>query len=91
MNKFQIVKALKSNGDSILSLFNNEGMLVTTDFSARYIKRKRAQRYTIQKDCILLFSWTDNMFKNIKIRDIKNILPLSVILKNQSPEILTNG
>jgi hypothetical protein len=88
MNKFQIVKQLRNNGDSILTLKDNkESILVTTDFSARYIKRKKSQRFTILKNCILLFSWTDNGFRNIKISDIKNITPLSVILKNPSPEI----
>lgn len=88
MNKFQIVKALRNNGDSIISMFGDkEAILATTDFSARYIKRKKSQRFTIQKDCILLFSWTDNGFKNIKIRDIKSILPLAMVLKNTSPEI----
>ena len=66
---------------------DKEAILATTDFSARYIKRKKSQRFTIQKDCILLFSWTDNGFKNIKIRDIKSILPLAMVLKNTSPEI----
>lgn len=88
MNKFQIVKALKNNGDSILTLHGDkEAILATTDFSARYIKRKKSQRYTIQKDCILLFSWTDNKFRNVGVREIKSILPLSVVLKNPSPEI----
>ena len=88
MNKFQIVKALRNNGDSILTLHGDkEAILATTDFSARYIKRKRSQRFTILKDCILLFSWTNDSFKNIKVRDIKSIMPLSAVLKNQSPEI----
>jgi len=88
MNKFQIVKALRLNGDSIITMFGDkEAILATTDFSERYIKRKRSQRFTILKDCILLFSWTNDMFKNIKVRDIKHILPLSAVLKNPSPEI----
>lgn len=92
MNKFQIVKQLRANGDSILTLGNGkEAILATTDFSTKYIKRKRSQRYTIQKDCILLFSWTDDGFKNIKISDIKAITPLSKILNNQSPEITIDG
>lgn len=88
MNKFQIVKQLRNNGDSILTLHGDkEAALVTTDFSARYIKRKRSQRFTIQKECILLFSWTDDGFKNIKVKDIKQVTPLSAVLKNPSPEI----
>lgn len=92
MNKFQIVKALKSNGDSIITMFGDkEAICATTDFSARYIKRKRSQRFVILKDCILLFSWTDNSFKNIKIRDIKAITPLANLLRNPSPEIKIDG
>ena len=88
MNKFQIVKQLKNNGDSLLTLHGDkEDIGVTTDFNERYIKRKRSQRFTIQKECILLFSWTDDTFKNIKVRDIKQITPLSAVLKNPSPEI----
>lgn len=88
MNKFQIVKQLRNNGDSIIVLYSNtDGILATTDFSERYIKRKKSQRYTIQKDCILLFSWTDNEFKNIKVKDIKQITPLASLLRNPSPEI----
>ena len=90
MNKFQIVKQLRNNGDSVLTL-KNESILATIDFAERYIKRKRAQRFKIQKDYILLFSWTDNKFRNIKIYDIKQITPLSAILNNPSPEIIVNA
>ena len=87
MNKFIIVKTLRNNGDSIITKGSGESIGVTIDFSERYIKRKRSQRFTIQKDCILLFSWTDDCFKNVRISDIKSILPLASILKNPSPEI----
>lgn len=88
MNKFQIVKQLRNNGDSIITQRGDkDAIMVTTDFSARYIKRKKSQRFTILKDCILLFSWTDDGFKNVKVSDIKQITPLSAVLKNPSPEI----
>lgn len=92
MNKFQIVKQLRNNGDSIITLGGGkEAICATLDFSEKYIKRKKAQRFTIQKDCILLFSWTDDGFKNIKVSDIKQIMPLSAVLKNPSPEITIDG
>ena len=90
MNKFQIIKALRNNGDSIITLYT-EAICATTDFSTRYIKRKRSQRFTILKDCILLFSWTDDKFRNVKIRDIKSIMPLASLLRNPSPEIKIEG
>lgn len=82
------MKQLRNNGDSIVTLKGDkEAICATLDFSERYIKRKKSQRYTIQKDCILLFSWTDNGFKNIKVHDIKSIQPLASLLRNPSPEI----
>lgn len=87
MNKFQIVKQLRKNGDSIVTLANGEGICATLEFKEKYIKRQRAPRFTIKKDCILMYSWTDNSFKNVKITDIKSILPLASLLRNPSPEI----
>lgn len=92
MNKFEIVKKLRANGDSIITVKGkDDGKLVTTNFAEPYIKSKRAKRFTIQKDSILLFSWTDDKFENIKVRDIRTITPLSSILKNTSPEIKVDG
>jgi len=88
MNKFQVVKALRNNGDSVITIhgYPDIGFLVTIDFSERYIKRKRSKRYTIQKERILLFSWTDDSFQQVKVADIKTILPLAKILNNTKPE-----
>lgn len=85
MNKFQIVSILKRNGDSIISLKGEDPIGVTTDFSdewTKYFKRNRFNRYSIMKDCILVFSWTDDAFRNIPIDSIKAIKPLSEILNN---------
>ena len=87
MNKFQIVKQMRNNGDSILVIAGKDAILATLDFSERYIKRRKSQRFTIQKNCILLFSWTDNTFKNIPTGDIRSVTPLSKLLNNPSPEI----
>lgn len=92
MNKFEIVKKLRNNGDSIVTLRGLEdGKLVTIDFNQKYIKSRKSKRFTIQKDSILLYSWTDDKFEHIKIRDFRTITPLSAVLKNQSPEIVIDG
>lgn len=92
MNKFEIVKRLKVNEDSIIIIKGkDDGQLVTTNFNSKYIKSKRSKRFTILKDSILLFSWTDDKFENIKVRDFKSITPLSSVLKNPSPEIIIDG
>jgi len=92
VNKFQIIKQLRNNGDSIISFKGDkEAILATTDFSARYIKRKKSQRFTILKDSILLFSLTDNSFKNVRVIDIQTIQPLASVLRNPSPEIIIDA
>lgn len=92
MNKFEIVKKLRNNGDSIITLRGkDDGKCVTTNFNDKYIKSKKSKRFTILKDSILLFSWTDDKFENIKVKDFKTIRPLSSILNNPSPEITIDG
>lgn len=92
MHKFHAIKQLRFNGDSIITLGGGqEAILATTSFSERYIKRKRSQRFTMLKDSILLFSWTDDKFRHVKVQDIKTITPLSKVLNNISPEIVIDG
>ena len=91
MNKFQIVNQLRNNGDSIVTLSNGNSIGATLEFGEKYIRKLRSQRFTIQKDCILLFSWTDNAFKNIKVADIRSITPLAKMLNNIAPEKLIDG
>jgi len=84
MNKFYAVKSLRENGDSILCLQGDEeDIAVTTDFSARYIRRKRYSKFSIQKGSLLVFSWTDDKFRNIELTKVKKIIPLSRILGNK--------
>lgn len=85
MNKFQILKQMNNNGDSVLLLKDGEGILATLDFSTSYIKKKKYGKFTILKNCILVYSWTDDKFRNIEVNDIKSIKALSMILQNKSP------
>lgn len=86
MNKFQCIKLLESQGDSIIGLKGEEDICGTIDFSTKYIKDKKFQRFRLEKDKILVFSWTDDKFRNIEISSIKNIKPLSDILQNKGRE-----
>ena len=83
MNKFSCLKILQNNGDSVLTLNGEPDIVGTTDFSTKYIKNKRYGKYSIEKNSILLFSWTDDKFRNISVKEIRNIKPLSDILGNQ--------
>ena len=91
MNKFHIIKQLRFNSDSILTIRGEDAILATTDFSETYIKKKKYGRFTIQKNCILVFSWTDDKFRNIEVNTVLSITPLSQVLQNKSPEIIIDG
>lgn len=86
MNKFQCIKLLDINGDSIIGLKGEEDICGTIDFSTKYIRDKRFQRFKLEKNKILVFSWTDDKFRNIEISLVKNIKPLSDILQNKGRE-----
>ena len=84
MNKFTALKSLEKNGDSAITLISTkEDIVVTTDFSIDYIKQKKRRKFSKVKNIILVFSWTDNRFRDINAADIKNIIPLSKILGNK--------
>ena len=74
------------NGDSVLTLKEEQDIVATTDFDNKYIKRKKYGRFPIIKNSILMFSWTDYKFRNIEIDKIKNIKPLSSLLNNLRSE-----
>ena len=84
MNKFSCLKIMQNNGDSVLTLLGEDDIVGTTDFSTKYIKNKRYGKYSIEKNSILLFSWTDDKFRNINVKNIKSIKPLSDILRNEN-------
>lgn len=90
MNKFQCLKLLEYQGDSIVGLKGEEDICATTDFSNKYIRRQRFKRYKLEKDKILVFSWTDWKFKMLEVKNIRNIKPLSEILGNKPNELRTN-
>jgi hypothetical protein len=82
MNKFSCLKILQNNGDSVIDIVGESSIVGTTDFSTKYIKDKRYGKYNIEKNSILIFSWTDDKFRSININNIKTIKPLSEILGN---------
>ena len=86
MNKFHILKMMKYNGDSTLTLKGEPDIVATIDFDNKFIKRKKYGRYPIIKTAILMFSWTDDKFRNIEIECIKSIKPLSATLNNVRSE-----
>lgn len=83
MNKYLVVKMLKNNGDSIISIKGDQPICGTIDFSTPYIKAKRRSAIiNTKKDTVLLWSWTDDAYRELSIKDIKRIEPLSELLGN---------
>lgn len=52
--------------------------------SCEYIKDKNKKKnITIKEDCMLLFCWDTDSFRQINIDSVKNIQPLGTVLKNR--------
>lgn len=77
---------MRENGDSILTLQNAPAIVATTDFSTKYISKKKSGRMPVKKNMIVVFSWTDDSFRSIEVNKIKSIQPLSSILENKGIE-----
>jgi len=78
MNKFHILTHMRKNGDSILTLKDEDGIVATTDFSTKYIRDKKYGR-----NQVLVFSWTDDRFRNLDVETIRNIKGLHTLLGNK--------
>jgi len=83
MNKFHILTHMRKNGDSILTLKDEDGIVATTDFSTKYIRDKKYGRFIIKKNQVLVFSWTDDRFRNLDVETIRNIKGLHTLLGNK--------
>lgn len=73
---------MEANGDSTIYLRGEPDIVATIDFSTKYIRDKRYGRFPIDKKSILVFSWSDDKFRNIGVENIKSIKPLSETLGN---------
>lgn len=74
---------MRKNGDSILTLKDDDDIVATTDFSTKYIRDKKYGRFIIKKNQVLVFSWTDDKFRNLEVEIIRNIKGLHTLLGNK--------
>ena len=81
-NKFNILNALRTHSDILLELKNGDCFLCTAEFSNKYIRRNRKPKFIFKDKTILVFSWTDNMYRIVEPMSIKSWKPLSKILGN---------
>ena len=94
VNKFSILTFMRKNGDSFLALNAEDDIMATTDFSTKYIRDKKYGRFVIKKNQILVFSWTDDKFRNLEVDTIRGVKSLSSVLRNvRDPDIkgISNG
>lgn len=82
MNKFNVLTYMRKNGDSFLALTGGEDIVATTDFSTKYIRDKKYGRFNIKKNQVLVFSWTDDRFRNLDVETIRGVKALGTVLNN---------
>jgi hypothetical protein len=91
MMKSQFLDKMREAGDAIITYRSPVSKklkynVCTLDFnSCEYIKEKNQKKsITVKKECILLFCWDTDSFRQINISAVTNIQPLGTVLRNRS-------
>ena len=87
MQKRQILTLLSRYGDAIVEERGKEPSCCTTDFNNKYIKKIRRTEHFSLKGAVLVFDWTLNEFRALKVEDVKRVEPLAGILQNIGDEL----
>jgi hypothetical protein len=84
MNKGAILRKLEEYGDAVVYDHKSKShKLVTIDFSVPYIKSRKNKWIMVEDHEVLVFNWSDDCFYKLDSTKIKEITPLSSILKNK--------
>ncbi len=90
MMKSLFLEKMASAGDAVITYRSPVSKklkynVCTLEFdSCEYIKEKNKKKnITVKEDCILLFCWDTDSFRQINIEAVTNIQPLSTILRNR--------
>jgi len=90
MMKSLFLEKMESAGDAVITYRSPVSKklkynVCTLEFdSCEYIKEKNKKKnITVKEDCILLFCWDTDSFRQINIEAVTNIQPLSTILRNR--------
>lgn len=88
--KSLFLEKMESAGDAVITYRSPVSKklkynVCTLEFdSCEYIKEKNKKKnITVKEDCILLFCWDTDSFRQINIEAVTNIQPLSTILRNR--------
>lgn len=83
---FKILEYFKQHEDVIITFYNGDASLCTMNFNLPYIKGKRVPKsFRELKDTnkgTRVFDFTNNRFRYIRARSVRNLFPLQRVLQN---------
>jgi len=87
MKKEVLLDKMRTAGDAIVTYRSENSKkqkynICTMDFSCTYIKQKR-NKIKLKDECILMFCWDTNSFRQLNPYRVINVQPLATILKNR--------
>jgi hypothetical protein len=87
MRKQELINLVTEYGDAIITYKSENSKrlkynVCTLDFSTPYIQKK-ANRAEQSEGTLLLFCWDTDSYRLLKPSNVKSVLPLSSILKNE--------
>lgn len=87
MDKEELRKLIEDAGDAIITYKSPNSKKVkynvcTIDFTTPYIQGK-SNRAKEDDDTLLMFCWDTDSFRLMKADNVKSVVPLAAVLKNE--------
>jgi hypothetical protein len=87
VDKEELRKLIEDAGDAIITYKSPNSKKVkynvcTVDFTTPYI-RDKSNRAKEDDDTLLMFCWDTDSFRLMKPDNVKSVVPLAVVLKNE--------
>ncbi len=87
MDKEELRKLIEDAGDAIITYKSPNSKKVkynvcTVDFTTPYI-REKSNRAKEDDDTLLMFCWDTDSFRLMKPDNVKSVVPLAAVLKNE--------
>ena len=87
MDKEELRRLIEDAGDAIITYKSPNSKKVkynvcTVDFTTPYIRNK-SNRAKEDDDTLLMFCWDTDSFRLMKPENVKSVVPLAAVLKNE--------
>jgi hypothetical protein len=87
VDKEELRKSIEDAGDAIITYKSPNSKKVkynvcTVDFTTPYI-RDKSNRAKEDDDTLLMFCWDTDSFRLMKPENVKSVVPLAAVLKNE--------